>query len=597
MTPVLARFAPWLPLVSKSSLRADAVAGLLGAVLVLPQGIAFATLAGLPPEYGLYSAIVPCVIAALFGSSWHVVSGPTNANSLALFAMLAPLAVAGTPRYIELALAVTVLVGVLQWLVGITRLGSLASFISPAALLGFTGGAALLIALHAAGSLLALPASESHGSAAALARLANGLPATSFSALAVGAVTIGAVLVTRRVNRRLPSLLFGLMVGTAAATVLNASAGRLGLRTVETVGAFPSVWPPFGVPQMEWTALPDLLAIAVALTIVALAQSISIAKVVAARSGQRLDANREFIGQGLSNVVGGFFSCYVSCGSLNRSMPNLESGARTPLAAVFSAAWLLMLTAAAASVLALIPMAAIAGLLLVVAWSLIDVAHWRHLWRLSRTDFSVAAATLVATVSIRMEVAILIGTIASLGSYLYRTSRPAMRSMGFDTMAPERPFVVVDDNPVALPQCRKLKLLRMEGSVYFGATQHVADRLHAVRTEPGAPRHLLVMAKSMNFIDLAGADLWHAEMLARRAMGGDLYFHRPRPPVLEMWERTGFLDTLGRDHIFTDKRSAIRSILARASSGGSDPCQGCGRRVFWECAAARPEAGAEPSRQ
>ena len=238
-------------------------------------------------------------------------------------------------------------------------------------------------------------------------------------------------------------------------------------------------------------------------------------------------------------------------------MPNLESGARTPLAAVFSAAWLLMLTAAAASVLALIPMAAIAGLLLVVAWSLIDVAHWRHLWRLSRTDFSVAAATLVATVSIRMEVAILIGTIASLGSYLYRTSRPAMRSMGFDTMAPERPFVVVDDNPAALPQCRKLKLLRMEGSVYFGATQHVADRLHAVRAEPDASPHLLVMAKSMNFIDLAGADLWHAEMLARRAMGGDLYFHRPRPPVLEMWERTGFLDVLGRDRL----ASAVDEVL------------------------------------
>ncbi len=596
MTARLLRFWPWLPLVSKTGLRADALAGLLGAVLVLPQGIAFATLAGLPPQYGLYSAIVPCVVAALFGSSWHVVSGPTNANSLALFAMLAPLAVAGTPRYIELALAVTVLVGVLQWLVGITRLGSLASFISPAALLGFTGGAALLIVLHAGGSLLELPASEAHGSAAAVARIVNGLPATSPGALAVGLLTIGAVLVTRRVNRRLPSLLVGLAVGTAAATGLNASAARLGVRTVETVGAFPSAWPPFGVPRMEWTALPDLLAIAVALTIVALAQSISIAKVVAARSGQRLEANREFIGQGLSNIVGGFFSCYVSCGSLNRSMPNLESGARTPLAAVFSAAWLLMLTAAAAPVLALIPMAAIAGLLLVVAWSLIDVSHWRHLWRVARTDFTVAAATAAATVSIRMEVAILIGTIASLGSYLYRTSRPAMRSMGFDTMAPERPFVVVDDNPAALPQCRKLKLLRMEGSVYFGATQHVADRLHALRLEPGAPRHLLVMAKSMNFIDLAGADLWHGEMLARRAMGGDLYFHRPRPPVLELWERTGFLDALGRDHVFTDKRSAIRSILARASGGGGDPCAGCGQRVFWECAAARPQAdGAAPA--
>lgn len=594
--PTLARFWPWLPLVTKDGLRADALAGLLGAILVLPQGIAFATLAGLPPEYGLYSAIVPCAVAALFGSSWHVVSGPTNANSLALFAMLAPLAAAGSPRYIELALAVTVIVGVLQWLVGVTRLGSLASFISPAALLGFTGGAALLIVIHALGSLLAVPPGEAHGSAATLAHLANSLGDANLGALAVGVLTVAGVLVVRRLNPRWPAMLIGLAAGTAASTLINARPAALGLRPVETVGRFPSAWPPLHVPQIEWSALPELVGLAVALTIVALAQSVSIAKVMATRSGQRLDANREFIGQGLSNIAGGFFSCYVSCGSLNRSMPNLDAGARTPLASVFSAAWLLALAAAAAPLLALIPMPAIAGLLLVVAWSLIDAARWRRLWHLGRTDLAVAAVTLVATVTIRMEVAILIGTIASLGSYLYRTSRPAMRSMGFDTMAPERPFVVVDDNPSALPECRKLKLLRMEGSVYFGATQSVADRLHALRLEPGAPRHLLVMAKSMNFIDLAGAELWHDEMLARRAMGGDLYFHRPRPQVLALWERSGFLDALGRDHVFIDKRSAIRSILARMAPSG-DPCAGCGRRVFHECAAAAPAADAPPERQ
>ena len=140
-------FGNWVQQVSSATLRADAMAGLLGAVLVLPQGIAFATLAGLPPEYGLFTAVVPCIIAALFGSSWHVMSGPTNANSLALFAMLSPLALAFSPAYIQLALAVTVMVGVMQWLIGTLRLGSLANFISPAALFGFTSGAALLIAV------------------------------------------------------------------------------------------------------------------------------------------------------------------------------------------------------------------------------------------------------------------------------------------------------------------------------------------------------------------------------------------------------------------------------------------------------------------
>jgi len=576
------RVGPWVPLVSAGTLRADAIAGLLGAILVLPQGIAFAMLAGLPPEYGLYSAIVPCAVAALFGSSWHVVSGPTNANSLALFAMLTPLAVAGSAGYIELALAVTVLVGVMQWLVGVTRLGSLASFISPAALLGFIGGAALLIVVHALPNLLAVVPGQVHGGPAAIVHLAQNLGTLQPSALLVGAATIAAVLITRRVAPRWPAMLIGVAVGTALSSTINAWPGTLGLAPVATVGAFPGAWPPFRVPQVNLAVLPDLLGIAVALTIVALAQSISIAKVMAARSGQRLDANREFIGQGVSNMVGGFFSCYVSCGSLNRSMPNLDAGARTPLASVLAAGWLLMLAAAAAPLLALIPMPAIAGLLIVVAWSLLDAARWRRLWQLGRTDLAVAGVTLVTTVTIRMEVAILIGTVASLGSYLYRTSRPAMRRMGFDTMAPERPFVVIDDNPNALPECRKLQLLRMEGSVYFGATPHVADRLHALRLAHDAPRHLLVMAKSMNFLDLAGAELWHDEMRARRAMGGDLYFHRPRPQVMELWERSGFLDELGRDHIFTDKHTAIRTILARVAED-DDPCTGCGRRVFHEC--------------
>jgi SulP family sulfate permease len=164
-------------------------------------------------------------------------------------------------------------------------------------------------------------------------------------------------------------------------------------------------------------------------------------------------------------------------------------------------------------------------------------------------------------------------------AYLWRTSRPAMRTMGFDTMAPGRPFVVVDDNPNALPECPQLKLLRMEGSVYFGAVQHVSDRLHALRAAPDAPKHLLVMAKSMNFVDLAGAELWRHELRARRNMGGDLYFHRPRPAVMEMWERTGFLDELGRDHIFPDKHTALATIVPLLDP---DVCARCTVRLFHE---------------
>lgn len=589
-------FGDWVPEVGAVTLRADLAAGLLGALLVLPQGVAFATLAGLPPQYGLYSAIVPCIVAALFGSSRHVMSGPTNANSLALFAVLTPLAVAGSPGYIELALAVTVLVGLMQWLVGALRLGSLAHFISPSALFGFTSGAALLIAVHALKDALGLPAPASHGAGTLLASVAANADQIQVGAVLVTAVTLVCALLVKRWDKRKPYMLAGLAAGALAAAAFNALTAQHGAAPVPVLGDLAQPWPPFHVPSVDWRALPDLLSLAFALTIVALAQSISIAKAVAARSGQRIDANREFVGQGLSNVVGGFFSCYLSCGSLNRSIPNFEAGARTPLASVFSALLLMALVALTGPLLAQIPHAAIAGLLLLVAWTLLDVPRWRQLIRTQPGESAIAAATLAATVTIRMEVAILLGTVLSLMVYLHRTSRPAMRTMGFDSRGLDRRFVVLeaprngagDAPPDTLPECPQLKLLRMEGSVYFGAAAHVAQRLQELRTGPDAPRHLLVMAKSMNFIDLAGAQVWEDELAARRAMGGDLYFHRPRPEVLAMWRRTGFLDRLGADHVFPDKATALHAIYAKLDRG---ICAGCQAKVFWECQPDSPQSG------
>ena len=571
-------FGPWVRRIDRSGVRADGVAGLLGALLVLPQAIAFATLAGLPTEYGLSTAIVPCVVAALFGSSWHVVSGPTNANSLALFATLAPLAAVGSPHYIALALAVTVLVGTMQFVIGALRLGAIANFISPAALRGFMAGAAALIALYALPDLLGLPPPTAHRLGNLAEHLWAQLGRVSPAAFAVGIFTIVAALLLKHELRRAPHMLLALVLATLLAFVIDRwfSDGH----HIAIVGALPPIWPRFALPTFDLRLLPDLIGIAFALTIVALGQSISIAKAVATRSGQHIDANREFRGQGLSNIVGGMFSSYVSCGSLNRSLPNYEAGARTPLAAVFAALWLLVLVAFTAGLLAWIPMPAIAALLLLISWSLFDWQGWRRLFSHSRQDFAIAAATFVATVSIRLEVAILLGTILSLVTYLYRTSKPAIRIMGFDTTGPARPFIVRADVAEPLPECPQLKMIRMEGEVYFGAVSYVSDLLRDLRAPANSPRHLLVMSKSMNFIDLAAAEMWRAELVARRAAGGDLYFHRPRAPVLELWQRVGFMSELGSDHIFPAKRIAIATIFDRLDRG---ICAHCTIRVFEEC--------------
>lgn len=563
-------------LLSPKTLPADALAGLLGAVLSLPQSIAFAMLAGLPPEYGIYTAIVPCIIAALFGSSRHVVSGPTNANSLALLAALAPLAAPGSPEFIALALAVTGLVGVMQLTLGAFRLGWVTDFIAPAVLTGFISGAAILIGLYALPDALGLALSERHGVAGTISAIAHGIGATNPSALAIAALTLAVTLVGRRISGKLPFMLIGILAGYGASELIVTLPG---MPEVARVGALPSVLPPLSLPLIPIDRLPELVSIAGALSIVALGQSVSIAKALARRSGDHIDVDREFIGQGLSNVVGCFFSSYVSCGSLNRSLPNYLAGARTPMAAVLSAVFLVGLVFATRPVLERLPMPAIAALLIYIAYGLIDLRRFEHLLRVSRAEFVVALVTLAGILVLPFQDAILIGGGLSLAVYLRRTAHPAVRTLLPDPRSPAHTFVPIEELPGSPAECPQLRLVRIEGSIYFGAAGNVMRRLQALRAGSGQ-RHMLAMVKSMNFIDLAGAEVLEHELAMRRAAGGDLYFHRPRGSVREMWRRTGFDERLGAGHVFESKTTAISVIYQHLDR---DICATCTVRLFREC--------------
>lgn len=591
----------WPRDVTPATARADALAGLLGALLVLPQGLAFATLAGLPPQYGIFSAIAPTIVAAVFGSSLHVVTGPTNANSLAVLAALSPLALVGSPDYVALVLAVTVMVGLIQFGVGISRLGFLTDFMSPSVLLGFTSGAAALIACYALPDLLGLKLAA-RGPFGLVEETVAHWRLINPAAAGVAAMTLAVTFLARRLIRPAPFMLCGLLAGWALSEILTRASGDLG---VATIGALPSPLPGLTLPVPPLARLGDLLPIAGALAIVALGQSVSIAKAVAARSGQRIDVNREFVGQGLANIVGGFTSSYLACGSLNRSVPNFEAGARTPLAAVFSAVFLVALVAAAAPILGRIPTPAIAALLAYTAWSLLDTRRFLEIARISRPEFVIAAATFAAMMLAPFHVAILVGVGLSVVVFLYRTSRPRIYALAPDrrTEAGRLAPLAELEAPVECPQ---VKLVRIEGSAYFGAAQYVGDRLHEMRQKRPGQKRLLVMAKSMNFIDLAGAELWELEASRRRGAGGDLYFHRPRGAVLDVWAKTGFLDRLGRGHVFDSKHTAIATIFSQL-----DPaiCATCTARIFRECGSApasatkeaqaqdKPRDAAEPVRQ
>ncbi|MFN9195523.1 MAG: SulP family inorganic anion transporter, partial [Pseudomonadota bacterium] len=468
--------------------RTEAAAALLAAVLALPQGLAFAALAGVPPAWGINTAIVCGLVAALAGSSRQVLTGPTNALSLALAASLAPLAAAGSPEYLRLVLVVTLLTGLVQLALALLRLGSLANFIAPSVLLGFLSGAAVLIALQGAKGLLGWSFSMP------LARAWEvGAPAVQGASVAVGALTVALALLLRRLWPRGPTLLLALAGATVASLAIP------GREALSRVGTLPAPWPLPAWPEPDLEEIGRLLPIALALTVVGLGQSAAIAKALARRSGDPLDLNRECLGQGLANTAGSFFSCFVACGSLNRSLPYVEAGGRTRRGGVLAALLLLALAALAAGWIALLPMAAIAGVRLVVAAALVDRTAWSDLWRLDRREAAVAAGTALAMLVLPLEQAVLAGVAASLLLYLHRTAHPAMRTMGFAAPPPAtgqpaaaRPFVVLEPGA---PECPQLKLLRMEGSVWFGAEAHVAEQLRALRSGPDAPRHLLVMAK------------------------------------------------------------------------------------------------------
>lgn len=569
---------------NRKSLRADAIAGLIGAVVVLPQGVAYATLAGLPPEYGLYCAMVPTAIAGLFGSSLHAVSGPTNAVSLMVLAMLTPLAVPGSSGFVSMALTLSLMSGLLMLAMGFFRLGVLVNFISNGVIIGFTSAVGIIIIVSQISQLFGTHSGHASQFYEMLHNSIAHLNEVHPWALAVGVLTVIAGALTKRYAPRMAPMLIATVVGTVAALAINFAVGaeNTGIRTL---GALPGALPPLSLPDLSGATLSNLLAPAFAVTILSVTQAIAIVRAVAIRSGQRIDTNQELIGQGLSNVAGAFFSGYPSCASVNRCGINYESGARTPLSAVLSAGFLVLLLLALAPVAALLPHPAIAGLLVLAGWGLIDIGQMRMYLRTSRQEAAVVAATLLATLVMPIAYAILVGVMASLVVYLHRTSRPMMRSLVPDARHSERHLAPPGD---ALPECPQLKILSVEGSIYFGAVDHVESHFDTLRERTREQRRLLLISRNINFVDVAGAETLVREARKRRWENGQLYLQGLRQPVEDVLRNGGFMEELGAENVFRTKRDAIAAIFAQLDRA---VCARCRARIFEECASLPPPRG------
>lgn len=576
-------FLRWRNRINRGTLRDDLIAGLTGALVVLPQGVAFATIAGMPPEYGLYAGMVPAIVAALFGSSWHLVSGPTTAASVVLYSVLSTHAVPGSHEYVALALTLTFLVGLLQLGMGMLRLGALVNFISHSVVLGFTAGAALLIASNQLKNFFGIPVKAGSGFVGALEGLASHLGSINPYVLAVSLTTLLTGILIRRWAPRIPYMIAALSVGSVLAWLLNNHYGQA-LTHISTVGALPAVLPPLSAPHLSLETIRSLGTGVLAVALLALTEAVSIARSLALKTGQTLDGNQEFIGQGLSNLAGSFFSGYVATGSFNRSGVNLDAGAKTPLSAVFAGLMLMAVMLLVAPLAAYLPNAAMAGVLFLVAWSLIDFQHIRQVLRVSRSETGILMATFSAALFLSLEEAIMLGVLLSLGIYLRRTSRPSIVPRTPDPSSPKRRFTSVGANA---PECPQLRIVRVDGSLYFGATGHLEEQL--VRGD--ARKHLAIVAHGINFVDIDAAEFLVNESKRRAAAGGGLYFIRLKWSVRDFLRRGGHLTKLGTDHLFETKAEAIETIFQHLDRG---VCARCPLNVFHECHSVDRVAGRIP---
>jgi SulP family sulfate permease len=573
-------FLRWGRRLTPETIQADVMAGLTGAAIAFPQGVAFATIAGLPPEYGLYTSMVPAIIAALFGSSWHLVSGPTTAASIVMFSSLSTLALPGSPEYVSLAITLAFMVGILQLVMGLARLGTLVNFISNSVIIGFSAGAACLIAAKQAKTFLGLDAVEHGHWVDTVSYLWSYWDNFHPMVMLVGTITLLTGVVVQK-RFRSTYMIIALFVGSASAVIFNVFLGE-STTHIQMVEALPKQLPPLSMPEFSLDSFRDLASLAIATALFALTASVSTARSISIRSGQPIEGNQEFIGQGLSNIIGSFFSSYVSTGSFNRSGANFEAGARSPLAAILAGALLILIVLVVADMATYLPEAAIAGLLIHVAWRLINFKQIRQIIAADRKEAGVLIVTFLSTLLLDLEFAILLGVVLSLMFYLRKTSKPKLEPRAPDQDNRKRKF----RSGSSFPECPQMKILQLDDSLYFGSVSHVGELLRLYREHYPAQKHLFLLTQGVNQIDVAGAELLVNESKARKAIGGDMYIYQLKDSAMKIINRGGYIDDLNPANIFDSKEEAITAIFSRLDR---NICATCESRIFLECGSTAPE--------
>ncbi|PIE46097.1 MAG: sodium-independent anion transporter [Gammaproteobacteria bacterium] len=547
-------FLLWLPKVNSETLKIDAYAGLTSAIFALPQGLAFALIAGLPPEFGLYAAIVAPVVSALFGSSWHTVSGPTVATSIVVISIISEYAVPQSPQFIGFVLILTLLAGIIQLTLGIFRLGHIVDFISHTVILGFSTGAALLIMGNQLSNVLGISFPRQENLAMSLYAVYHHLAEFNGGILFIAATTLIVSVLCKKYYPKLPYLLVAMIYGAVSALVMGSF---FGIQSINMVGALPSGLPSIITPEMTWFQAREFFASAIAIATLGLIQCVSIAKTIATKSDQHIDANREFIGQGLSNIACSFTSGFFSSSSFTRTGVNYAAGAKTPMSSIIASGLILLMLLFAANVTAFLPTASMSAIIIIIGWGLIDFTHIKKILKTSRSETAVFITTLLSTLLLSLEFAIYSGMFLSLIMYLQKTSQPKVSKYTIDTLDPYQRLIPLKPGKKTLHP--SLSIIRIDGSIFFGSVDHIRNMFDSFGVSD--KKNVLLICSGVGLIDISGAELLLLIKKNCQKRGGDLYLSGLVPAVRRYLLKSPYWEQLDRRNIFNYKSEAVSYIL------------------------------------
>lgn len=575
---------------SLDTFRRDLIAGLTVAAVAVPQAMAYASIVGLPVQYGLYTAMVMTAVGALFDSSKQLINGPTNAISIAVLSAIAGLGLVNQNDIIAAAVLMAFMIGIIQTGIALLRLGDLTRYISHAVIVGFTTGASVLLVLDQFKNLLGLAAkgdAHDHFLVRLWRTLRQDAPIHPY-AVAIGVGTIVFVLVVGWINRRLrwrvPELLLGVILAAAAVWALGLDQpqkdqqGKVIRDKVSVIGAIPQKLPEFSLPQGDWARVRGLSGSALAIGVLGLLEAMAMAKAIAARTGQKLDMNQQCLSEGLANTVGSFFQCYPGSGSLTRSAINHQAGGVTQWSGVVSAIAVGTTVLLFAPYAYYIPKAALAGMLMVSAFRMIDAHKLAYHMRVTKMDAVIVLATAISAVAISVEFCILIGTFVSFLIYLPKAARINMTELVLakDGMIRER--VAAD------PQCNRILIYSIEGELFFGSSGELETELGKVEERAASGvRVVLLRLKYARNLDGVCLDVIERFIQKMTDQKVTVILCGVRGDLLKIIQNVGWEKWLGSNRIFAEGPAVWSSTFQAVDRAyeiiGTDRCPTCPLRA------------------